>query len=209
MGGARSYRPVISMELQKYKPTLERAGVVFEPGLSAQEIHQIETNYGFRFPLDYCAFLMDSLPVSRGFVDWRNADEKQILKMLSWPYEGVCFDILHNNFWLQEWGSRPLQLSDAYAIAQNAIDQAPTLIPIRGHRYIPDAPTEAGNPIFSVYQTDIIYYGRDLGEYLENEFGYHFFGKGRHIISEPVKSIAFWSYLVDINNGIIADGGVK
>ncbi len=196
------------MEFQRYKSTLESAGVVFEAGLTTQEVHQIETRYRFRFPSDYCAFLRYALPVSHDFVDWRNVSEARILKMLSWPYEGMCFDIEYNNFWLHAWGPRPDRLPDAFAIAKRAIAQAPTLIPIFGHRYIPAVPAEEGNPIFSVYQTDIIYYGRDLGEYLENEFGYYFFGQSRYQITEPVKLIAFWSYLVDINNGIVADGWV-
>ena len=97
-------------------------------------------------------------------------------------------------------------LQDAFVIAKQAIDQAPKLIPILGHRYIPDSPQESGNPIFSVYQTDIICYGRDLEEYLGNEFGYYFFGQGRYQITKPVRSIAFWSYLVDLNNGAVDDG---
>src|SRR5262249_25570279 len=157
----------------------------------------IEAEHGFCFPPDYRAFLMFALPVSNGFVDWRNGDRGQIHNQLSWPYEGMCFDIKHNAFWLDDaWGKRPSELTEACAIAKLAIDQAPRLIPVAGHRYIPDAPCEEGNPIFSVYQTDIIYYGRDLFEYLENEFGYYFFGHARYQISEPVKQITFWSELV-------------
>ncbi len=44
------------------------------------------------------------------------------------------------------------------------------MIPVFSHRYLPDDPNEAGNPVFSVYQTDIIYYGADLLDYFENEF---------------------------------------
>ena len=46
----------------------------------------------------------------------------------------------------------------------------PKLIPIYSSRYIPESPKETGNPVFSVYQTDIIYYGFDLLSYFENEF---------------------------------------
>jgi hypothetical protein len=34
----------------------------------------------------------------------------------------------------------------------------------------PREPNEAGNPIFSVHQTDIIYYGNDLVDYFHDEF---------------------------------------
>ena len=194
------------MDFQKYKSTIERAGVVFESGLTGQEVRRSETAYGFCFPPDYRAFLMYALPTSHGFIDWRNADETRIQERLSWPYEGMCFDIEHNHFWLRAWGARPDQLSDAFAIAKRAVQQAPILIPIAGHRYIPAQPAEDGNPVFSVYQTDIIYYGQNLFEYLENEFGYYFFGHGRYQMTAPVKPIAFWSYLVDVNNGSVDDG---
>ena len=50
------------------------------------------------------------------------------------------------------------------------VAKAPRLIPILSHRYMPDDPPLAGNPVFSVYQTDIIYYGYDLASYFESEF---------------------------------------
>jgi hypothetical protein len=181
--------------------------VEFLAGLTAQEVAQIETRHGFRFPPDYRAFLMLALPVSRPFIDWRSRGDDAIRSRLALPYEDMCFDIEASGFWLRSWGARPARLEDAFAIAKRAVDAAPRLVPIAGHRFIPDSPHEEGNPVFSVHQTDIIYYGRDLAEYLENEWGYYFFGQGRYKITEPVKSIAFWSYLVAINSGEVDDGG--
>jgi hypothetical protein len=51
------------------------------------------------------------------------------------------------------------------------LDDAPRLIPIYAHRAVPNEPLEAGNPVFSVMQMDIIIYGNDLEQYLHNEFG--------------------------------------
>jgi hypothetical protein len=197
------------VDLERYKSQLEHAGVTFEPGLTPQEVRQIESRHGFFFPPDFRAFLMHALPVSEDFINWRDADETEVIGALSWPYRGLCFDIEHAAFWLRDWGPRPTQLSEAFAIAKDALDRAPRLVPILGHRYIPDAPPEPDNPVFSVYQTDIIYYGRDLAEYLENEFAQHLFGHDRYHISEPVKRIPFWSYLVDVNNGLVDDGVPK
>jgi hypothetical protein len=44
---------------------------------------------------------------------------------------------------------------------------AQTLI---SHRYLPEKSHEPGNPVFSVYQADVIYYGADLIDYFEREF---------------------------------------
>ena len=108
----------------------------------------------------------------------------------------MCFDIEHGSFWLAEWGKQPSSLEEAFAIAKQASQDAPTLIPINGHRYIPHRPNEAGNPVFSVYQTDIIYYGANLSDYLEHEFSYYF-GGGEHRLISEVKRIEFWSRFVE------------
>lgn len=152
---------------------------------------------------------MFALPVSNSFVNWREEDEETIRSWLRRPYEDMCFDIQVNGFWLRNWGPRPSRLEEALAIAKRAVDAAPKLLPVAGHRFIPDSPHEEGTPVFSVHQTDIIYYGRDLAEYLENEFGYYFFGEGRYQITRPVKSVEFWSYLVPINDGEVDDGRLE
>ena len=53
---------------------------------------------------------------------------------------------------------------------------------------MPDEPHLAGNPVLSVWQTDIIYYGFDLADYLRHEF------RLRDRASEPkaVRPIRFW-----------------
>lgn len=114
---------------------------------------------------------------------------------MDWPFEGMCFDIEHNSFWLPSWGPKPLALADAYDVARAAIAEAPRLIPICGHRFLPNKPCEAGNPVFSVHQTDIIYYGTDLFDYFRNEFSYYFDRTG-YTFAGNVRRIEFWSDLV-------------
>ncbi len=184
------------MDLRRIQETLQRAGVVFERGLDDGELRAIEAKYGFAFPPDLAAFLAYALPVGKSWVNWRSADERTIVARLDWPYDGICFDVEQSGFWLEAWGERPPDLRDAFAIVKRAVERAPKLIPICGHRYLPDRPRDAGNPVFSVYQTDIIHYGADLEDYLENEFKYYF-GRGDYRIREPVRRIEFWSELVD------------
>ncbi|MCI0491164.1 MAG: SMI1/KNR4 family protein [Blastocatellia bacterium] len=184
------------MDLDYYKNTLEQAGVLFAHGLSESEIESIQEKYRFQFPPDLKEFLMFALPISDGFVDWRDATEDEIANRLLWPYEGICFDIENSSFWLEEWGQQPESLDEAFATAKKAVESAPALIPIYIHRYIPDRPNEVGNPVFSVYQTDIIYYGSDLADYLENEFRYYF-DRSEYSLTGEIKHIEFWSRLVE------------
>lgn len=184
------------MDFQYCKERLQAAGVSFEPGLSATEISVVEQAYRFHFPPDLKVFLMHALPVSKGWVDWRRASTTEISDRLDWPIEGMCFDIEHNAFWLAAWGPKPVDNEAAFEVARKAVASAPRLIPVCGHRYLPDRPCEPGNPVFSVYQTDIIYYGASLFDYLRNEFHYHF-DRPEYAVTGEIRRIEFWSDLVD------------
>ena len=184
------------MDLAFCKDRLSSAGVSFDAGLTPDEFAAIEHEYGFRFPPDLREFLGYALPVSENWFDWRRDSRAEIMRGLEWPYEGICFDIEHNSFWLELWGPKPTALADAFSIARAAIDAAPRLIPICGHRYLPDRPCESGNPVFSVYQTDIIHYGSDLYDFFCNEFGY-FFGRASYAFDGRAQHIEFWSELCD------------
>jgi hypothetical protein len=110
---------------------------------------------------------------------------------LRWPSEGICFDIEHSDFWVADWGPRPSNLPAALEIARKQIAAMPRLIPIWGHRYLPNKPFVSGNPVFSVYQTDVIYYGNDLADYFAREFEV---SRPEWAADEPRK-IAFWGAL--------------
>jgi hypothetical protein len=161
--------------------------VEFDPGLTDAEVAAAEARFGFRFPPDLRDFLQTALPRG-GFPDWRSGDEATLRDCLDRPRRGVLFDVQHNGFWLPEWGPRPSSLDDALRVADDLVAAAPRLIPVRGNRMMPDEPHLPRNPVFSVHQTDIIYYGFDLADYLRHEFGL----SGREPWPEKVRQIRFW-----------------
>jgi hypothetical protein len=182
------------MNLELARSRLSQAGVTFAPGLTASEVERAEQSYALVFPPDLRELLMFALPVSSGWPDWRATDDARIRAQLRAPYEGICFDIEHDVFWPDDWGPKPPELADAFAVAREKVDAAPTLIPIRGHRYLPSRPSIAGNPVFSVHQTDIIHYGADLWNYLENEF-HGAFETPEYQLTQLLRHIDFWSAL--------------
>src|SRR6185437_5310934 len=167
---------------------LKGVGLEFDSGLTDLELEIAEKKFNFRFPPDLRAFLHTALPTGKHFPNWRSGDETEIRERLGWPLHGCLFDVEHSDFWLPEWGKRPEMLSDAFTIVTEMIAEAPKLIPIYSHRFIPEEPSEAGNPIFSVYQMDIIYYGFDLDDYLRHEFDL----PGRKEWPAQVRPIKFW-----------------
>ena len=98
-----------------------------------------------------------------------------------------------NGLWWAEWGERPPGSAERAEIAARVIADAPKLIPLCGHRFIPEEPHDRGNPVFSVYQSDIIYYGSNLQDYIENEFSVPHL----HYIGPDIRRIRFWSEAVD------------
>jgi hypothetical protein len=153
-------------------------GIVFDDGLSETEMQHIENVSGVQFPPDYRAFLNHGLPIerlhefgSRDFPNWRRNSLELLVHSREWLIDGILFDVRENNDWLEAWGERPLNVDEAVAVATQIYTTSPLLIPVYGHRFIASEPCKAGNPIYSVWGTDIICYGKDLATYLRVEFG--------------------------------------
>jgi hypothetical protein len=163
-------------------------------GYTQSELDAAQERYGLRFPPDLVDLLLDRRPIE-GW-DWRTDDEG-IRRALEHPLEGLLFDVEENELWWREWGARPERADERAEVVTAVVNAAPRLIPLIGHRYIAEEPHEAGNPVFSVMQADVIYYGADLADYFEREFDPRLFE--RRPIRRDIKFIPFWSELVERN----------
>jgi hypothetical protein len=122
----------------------------FDEGLTDAEVLRAETKYDIHFPDDLREFLQTALPSGYPiYPDWRSGEEEWIRGMLRRPLDGILFDVEHNDFWLPEWGARPLRTEVARTVVEKYVSQAPRLIPIYGHRMMPDRPQLEGNPVLS------------------------------------------------------------
>jgi len=183
-------------EIVHIKNELTKKGIVLDSGLSNKEIVAIELQYAFNFPPDLKELLTNFLPVSERFPNWRKSlvdstIENSIKDKMYWPFEGMLFDIENNEFWIEEWGKKPNDEDQRKNIAFLNYNTYPKLIPIYSHRYIPSEPNEAMNPIFSVHQMDIIYYGTDLFNYFVSEFALENTNQ-RSKTQDDIKPIRFW-----------------
>jgi len=163
-----------------------RSVCVVEAGLTEEEIAHVEQRFGFEFADDHRAFLAAGLPVNAGlpprepgviytysqpWPDWRSGDPAALHEMLDWPIEGVLFDVEHNRFWLEPWGPRPPTTQAALDAARHLLAGVPRMVPVYGHRYLPEGRGTAGHPVLSMWQTDIIYYGADIADFIDRQFG--------------------------------------
>ena len=177
------------MDIKDWRPLIEllkEASLEFSEGLTDDEVEHIEKTFSFRFPPDLCAFLKTAVPFSNS-PRWRSGSESDIREWFDEPLRGILFDVETNEFWLPEWGERPIVPSIALEVAASNIRTAPKLIPILAGRYMPELPHEVGNPVFSVHQADIIYYGFDLEDYLRHEFNLP-----REEWPAQIRQIGFW-----------------
>ena len=159
------------------------------PGLSDSEIAAVEKEFGISFADDHRTFLSAALPIGRGWPDWRDGDRGQLREKLAMPVEGVLFDVAQNDFWYEGWGPRPEPAEQAVDVARRYLMTVPRMIPVFGHRYLPAV--IADHPVLSMYQTDIIYYGNDLDDWLHREFGL-----GAATPGERRATVPFWRDLV-------------
>lgn len=151
---------------------MRHSGADLASGLSGDELDELEEEWGLDLPPDHRLMLSIAMPLDSAgrWPNWRDGDREVLRKRVRWPVEGVLFDVEHNAFWHPAWPDRPSGLGDALALADSLLVEVPKLSPLYGHRYLPTQPPEAGNPVLSCQQTDIIYYGRDLLDWFEREF---------------------------------------
>lgn len=189
----------MKQQIEHINKALHKKGVQFDKGLTNSEILEIEHTFEITFPPDLKVFLQNGLPISDGFVNWRlglksKKEFDTIESRLDWPWEGMLFDIEHNFFWLESWGTKPKSHNERIQIARKHFETYPKLIPIYSHRFIPESSYESGNPIFSVYQMDIIYYGANLEDYFIEEFKLN---NLKNIDKKSYKKIEFWTDIVE------------
>jgi hypothetical protein len=168
-------------------------------GYSQGELDDIQARWGLRFPPDLCALLGEQRPLGQGpgVFDWVRSDAESIRSRIAWPFESFWFDVENSDVWWPEWGERPVDPRDQCERLREVFAAAPRLIPLLGHRYLPEEPCESGNPVFSVYQTDVIHYGADLADWLLRENGAY-----DQAPWPAIKPIRFWSLAVERNNGM-------
>lgn len=167
-------------------------------GYSQSQLDEAQERYALRFPPDLVDLLLERRP-ARGY-EWDREDPR-IREMLAWPYELLLFDV-EQGFWWPDWGERPPTAGERAEVLRSALKRVSRLIPLIGHRFLPETPGEAGNPVFSMHGFDTIYYGANLADYFEREFG------GVRSSGEPrppgARHIPFWSDIAEQPDGAYA-----
>lgn len=140
---------------------LKTKGIEFDSAMSSAEISKIEDLYGLAFPVELKLLFSVGLPVSKGSYNWRDVNMSNVQR-------------------IKEVLNLPIKGANA-----------PKLIPIYAHRYIPFIPNSEETHVFSIMGSDIICYGENLISYLETEFKIKDYDN-----SMRCKYVDFWSDLL-------------
>ena len=175
---------------------MKEQGILFLENVTSDQLALAEARYGLVFPEPLRRFYMEGMPVSFGFVNWLEDSVEyvdMIKRRIDAPVKGVLLAVEMEEIWPNSWGVRPAQEEMALAIAGKQLDQAASLIPLYSHRYLVCSEQSEAAPVLSVYGGDIIYYGSDLLNWLQVEFG----GLShKSIFQAPLPEIPGWQDLI-------------
>jgi hypothetical protein len=189
--------PELFEELNARQHVGRRLPVVYgATGLSRRQVADIEAQVGFRLPDDFVFLFCNLQDPGRVLFQWHDFKLEAYEASIDYLWYGIAFDVEHN-VWLDRWGTRPGPLSEALKIAREDFLTWPKLLPISGHRFLAAEPCRSGNPVFSIRQFDIIYYGADLAHYLSHEFlgGEH----KTHTFDQKIQRVDVWSDIAEGN----------
>ena len=178
------------LKIDRIKKLLLENNIHIEQGLSDDEVRKIEKIYNVKFPKQWLEFYQNILPVSERFYNWRDFSVENIAAIrerLASPYNGIL-ESLDELVWDASWGSEPTTLLDRNIQIRKMLGSAPRLIPLYGHRFLPSYKNQE-MPILSVVDLDIIYYGKDLYDYFEIEFG----NRELSLSLKDYKPVPFWT----------------
>lgn len=180
---------------QKIISKMGENNVMFEQGLSHSDIDEIQRTYEIIFPQELVEFYTMALPVSKGFYNWKDFSSGNIeyIKSVIKRPEKDLLERINEIYWCGNWGDEPSEGEEKVDKIKHHLKMAPQLIPIFEHRYLPAYANSKSNPIFSVYGTDIIYYGDNLLSYLQIEFGIKDYNDVDYSL---IPHIPFWTDLL-------------
>lgn len=168
---------------------MQCSGIKLSAGLSAQEFEKIWNVYGICFPVSLKRLFSQGVPIGNNFYNWHDFSNENIqkIKMAIIRPKLYIFNHIDELEWLD---SR--SFSNATAKREESkmqLDKAPMLIPLYGHRYLPmiDA---LDPPVISVHGFDIVYYGKNINDWIRNEFLYK---NNSASFSGEMQFVPFWS----------------
>ena len=177
------------------------------PGANEQQISAVESHLDQVLPPDLRWLVANTHDPDGYFFPWVQ-DVSDIDSFRDWVFRGIAAHISGAMDWLSAWGPRPEDKQERLDIFTTHFTAWPKLLPVYGHRAIPVSPTKPGNPVFSIMETDIIYYGTSLANWISIEFANAPEAYARNLRIEEARHIPVWSDFAEQTPGFLASEGL-
>ncbi|KAK7252743.1 hypothetical protein RIF29_36919 [Crotalaria pallida] len=182
---------------------LKSSNLAVSQGLSDTEFTSLQSTFNFTFPPDLRQILQQGLPISPGFPNWRSSSPQQLHLLLNLPALSILRRLSKAHFWHPSWGPKPNDPAQSFETVRRILTDAPRLVPIYQHCYIPSTPDVAGNPVFyvdhdghvSVVSFDVI------GFFREAEFVEEAVEREPAWAATRARRIEFWSEVAAVEDG--------
>jgi hypothetical protein len=186
----RAYQPLTFEEFLAQ----DKISYIWQPntkwlGLSDPALEALEQRWSLRFPPDYRLFLKilhcldkpitiatydgdtrEIIPADSSlFHNWQT-DTHLLTNAYQQIIDDLRYEVVHNNVWKPGWGRKPVSKYGQSQQIGVLISQAPKLIPIYDHRFLLSEPYQAGNPVISIRQSEIVIYAPDFYSFLCKDF---------------------------------------
>lgn len=163
----------------------------FKNRLSAIEMDRIEHIYNIKLPKEFRRIYGDKIPKKDYLYVWNDFSDENISMIketMDRPKQDLL-DLIEDIAWLEEyWGECPINPEERKKQIIDKINDAPTLIPICGHRYIVESEAEQ-SPVLSMVGLDIIYFSQSLYAYFREEEGPMYLSDYEHM--------GFWTDMME------------
>lgn len=154
-------------------------------------VSEVEEYFGHKLPEDVIWLASNIRDIDGHILRWTKG-VSEIKAFENWVFQGIEFDV-RNGKWPKAWGEMPDAMENRLSRLNELSASWPKLIPLTNHRALPVDPPETNNPVFSIMQTDIIYYGCSLSDWFKLDHAGTRSDYVSHHTGEPIRRIPAWS----------------
>lgn len=135
-----------------------------DPGLTPDELRELEGCFGITFQEEHRAFLAECVPVGTGWPDWRTDDHDALRAHLDGPRRDVLDVVARGELW-PKWFKRPAPPRDVEYVARH-LALAPKVLPVFESDFIGQGDTLGTSSVWRMGDVEPELLAHDLEDYV-------------------------------------------
>lgn len=174
----------------------DRIGGQDANGIDNPLVAKIEAALGTMLPFEVGLLLVMGVPDGDEWFRWSDDPATDLEQFTTTLRARLIDDVATGTAWSSTWGARPQGEAERAAVAGQAFDDAPALLPLHSSFAVPvtvahDEASSDANPVLAVDGATVRVAGTDLAEWLHKQFDVPL----PMWPDTPARSFPFWSDL--------------